>query len=221
MQAEQLLKLLHDPYKITPEDVAALHDLLQLYPYFQAAYALIAKAAYDQDQLSAVQAVQRAAVYATDRTYLRALLKNKPPFAVPAPEAAPDTSAPKGEKISPKVRAYDYINGHIHTIQQKEQRKITNPQSLAQLDSIQAFLQKNVAFKPKPLQEISNEAFQVDLTQKSTAFHDDLATENLAQVLWQQGKLQRALAIYEKLVLKFPEKKAYFTALIEKLKRQR
>jgi tetratricopeptide (TPR) repeat protein len=221
MQAEQLLKLLHHPHKITPEDVAALHNLLRLYPYFQAAYALLAKAAYDQDPLSAGQAVRIAAVYATDRNHLRALLEDTPPFAAPAPEAIPVTSAPKEENIRPKVRKYDYINSYINTIQQKAQRKITNQKSLAQLDSIQAFLQKNVDFRSKLLQSIPNEVFQVDLTQQSTVFHDDLATENLAQVLQQQGKLQRALAIYEKLVLKFPEKRTYFTSLIKKLKCQR
>ena len=111
---------------------------------------------------------------------------------------------------------HDYIN----TIQQKAQHKITKQKSLAQLDSIQAFLQKYVNFKPQSLQVVPHEDFQVDLTQQSTAFHDDMATETLAQILWQQGKLQRALAIYEKLMLKFPEKRTYFASLIEQIKRQ-
>ena len=221
MQSEQLLKLLHDPHKITSEDIAALHDLLRRYPYFQAAYTLLAKAAYDQDPLSADQAVRVAAVYATDRNHLRALLENTPPFSAPTPESTLVTSAPKEANIRPQASEYDYINSYINTIQQQEQCKITNQKSLAQLDSIQAFLQKNVDFRSKSLQRIPNEVFQVDLTQKSTVFHDDLATESLAQVLQQQGKFQRALAIYEKLVLKFPEKRTYSASLIKKLKYQR
>jgi tetratricopeptide (TPR) repeat protein len=221
MQAEQLLNLLRDPHNITPEDVAALRDLLRVYPYFQAAHALLAKAAYAQDQLRAGQAVQRAAVYVTDRNYLKALLEDTPPFAVPAPDAMPVASAPKEEKISPEAaREHDYVNSYINTIQQKEQRKVTNHKSLVQLDSIQAFLQKNVDFRAKSLQRTPSEALQVDLAQKSTVLHDDLATENLARLLQQQGKLQQALAIYEKLVLKFPEKRTYFTSLIEQIKRQ-
>jgi tetratricopeptide (TPR) repeat protein len=220
MQAEQLLKLLRDPHKIMPEDVAALRDLLRMYPYFQAAHALLAKAAYAQDQLRAGQAVQRAAVYATDRNYLRALLEDTPPFAVPAPENMPVASVAREEKIRPEARECDYVDGYINTIQQKAQRKITNQKSLAQLDSIQAFLQKNVDFRAQSLQKIPHEVSQVDLAQKSTVFHDGLATENLARVLQQQGKLRQALAIYEKLVLKFPEKRAYFTSLIEQIKHQ-
>jgi tetratricopeptide (TPR) repeat protein len=221
MQAEQFLKLLRDPHNITPEDVAALRDLLRVYPYFQAAHALLAKAAYAQDQLRAGQEVQRAAVYITDRNYLKALLENTPPFAVPAPDAMPVASALKEEKISSEAaRERGYVNSYINAIQQKAQRKVTNHKSLAQLDSIQAFLQKDVDFRAKSLQSTPSEVLQVDLAQKSTVFHDDLATENLARVLRQQGKLKQALAIYEKLVLKFPEKRTYFTSLVEQIKRQ-
>ena len=97
MQAEQLLRFLQDPHKTTPEDVVALHNLLKLYPYFQAAYALIAKEAYDRDQHSACQEIQTAAVYATDRHHLKALLEDTPPFSAPTPEVAPAISASKEE----------------------------------------------------------------------------------------------------------------------------
>ena len=220
MQAEQFLKLLRDPHNITPEDAAALRDLLRVYPYFQAAHALLAKVAYAQDQLRADQAVRRAAVYVTDRNYLKALLEDTPPFAVPAPDAMPIASVPRKEKISPEARGHEYVNSYINTIQQKEQRRVTNHKSLAQLDSIRAFLQKDVDFRAKALQRTPSEVVQVDLAQKSTILRDDLATENLARVLQQQGKLQQALAVYEKLVLKFPEKRTYFTSLIEQIKRQ-
>jgi len=214
MQAEQFLKLLQAPHKITPEEVRSLHDLVQLYPYFQAAYAMLAKAAYDQGHPSATQALQQAAVYATDRTHLRAMLENTPPFAAPVPEA------PQEEAVTPQARGYDYVNSYIKTIQQKAHHTITNEKSLSQLASIEAFLQKSTDFKRNPMQSTSHESFQVDLTHESTSFNDALATESLAQVLWHQGKVQRALFIYEKLVLKFPEKKAYFTSCIAAIKEQ-
>jgi hypothetical protein len=55
MKAERLLGLFYDPQKITLEDVQGLQDLLQQCPYFQAAYALLAKAACDRDRSSADQ----------------------------------------------------------------------------------------------------------------------------------------------------------------------
>ena len=45
----------------------------------------------------------------------------------------------------------------------------------------------------------------------------DLYTETLAQIYAEQGYYEQAKAIYSKLILAYPEKNAYFAALIEKL----
>ena len=47
---------------------------------------------------------------------------------------------------------------------------------------------------------------------------NNLLTENLAQIFIKQGKLQKAINIYNELICKFPEKKAYFVSCIEELK---
>ena len=46
---------------------------------------------------------------------------------------------------------------------------------------------------------------------------DDFCTESLAQVYAEQGYYEQAKYIYSKLCLRYPEKIAYFAALIEKL----
>lgn len=222
MKAERLLRLLRHPHQTTPEDVASLQDLLLRYPYFQAAHALLAKAAHDQAHTTAGQTIQLAAVYAADRNHLKALLENTPPFSVPeeTTTSAPEETtiqAPKEEQAA-QTSDSNSTNSYIHTIRQKAKRPVTNKKGLAQLHLIQDFIQKDVQFKPQ--QAIPAQAFQLDLTQKSTTFHDDLATESLAQILVQQGRLQRALEIYDQLILKFPEKKTYFAAILEKLKSQ-
>jgi hypothetical protein len=43
-------------------------------------------------------------------------------------------------------------------------------------------------------------------------------SETFAKILLKQGKKAMAIEIYEKLALKFPEKRAYFADLIEKTK---
>jgi len=45
----------------------------------------------------------------------------------------------------------------------------------------------------------------------------DLCTETLAKVYTEQGYTEQAKYIYSKLILRYPEKNAYFAALIEKL----
>ncbi len=56
-----------------------------------------------------------------------------------------------------------------------------------------------------------------DLAQVSTE-NRFFVSENLAMIYEKQGKIQRAIEIYEKLILKYPEKSSYFADRIEKLK---
>ncbi|MCG8305843.1 MAG: hypothetical protein MI975_00530 [Cytophagales bacterium] len=58
-----------------------------------------------------------------------------------------------------------------------------------------------------------------DLSEKSTKFGDDLVSENLAIILLKQGKKDRAVDIYKRLIWKLPQKKAYFAARIEEIKK--
>jgi len=57
-----------------------------------------------------------------------------------------------------------------------------------------------------------------DLSAKSTEFKPDSSSEYLASIYIEQNKINKAIAIYESLSLKFPEKKSYFAGLIKKLK---
>jgi hypothetical protein len=67
--------------------------------------------------------------------------------------------------------------------------------------------------------EKSQEEVTRDLSEKSTKFGDDLISENLAVILLKQGKKERAIDIYRKLIWKLPQKKAYFAARIEEIKK--
>jgi tetratricopeptide (TPR) repeat protein len=58
----------------------------------------------------------------------------------------------------------------------------------------------------------------VDLASKSNTISKGPVSENFAKILSLQGKREKAIEIYEQLILKNPEKKPYFEAQIEKLK---
>jgi len=85
-----------------------------------------------------------------------------------------------------------------------------------QLDIIDQFLKLNPKLKSMSNLKLRPEP-QEDLSSRSTKIKKNLASENLANILVQQGKIKKAIKIYEHLILKIPEKKAYFASQIEKL----
>jgi hypothetical protein len=85
-----------------------------------------------------------------------------------------------------------------------------------QLDIIDHFLKLNPRIKSLAQLKVKAES-QEDLSLKSTKIRKIMASETLANILVQQGKIRKAIKIYEHLILKLPEKKDYFASQIEKL----
>ena len=50
-------------------------------------------------------------------------------------------------------------------------------------------------------------------------FGDNIVSETLVEILLKQGKKDKAIEVLKKLIWKFPQKKAYFAAQIEDLKK--
>lgn len=59
---------------------------------------------------------------------------------------------------------------------------------------------------------------EVEVRANQSVSGREVITETMAQVLEKQGKFQKALEVYEKLLLLHPEKSAFFAAQIEELK---
>ena len=66
----------------------------------------------------------------------------------------------------------------------------------------------------RPAIELTNEVLE-----KSTAENDEIITETLAMIYFQQKNYKKALVAYEKLSLKYPEKSVYFATRIEELEK--
>lgn len=97
--------------------------------------------------------------------------------------------------------------GDHETVLQKEQGEI-----------IDQFI-KTQPTMPRPKRE--SEAEQAaDLSAESLHhFGESVISETLVEVLLKQGKREKAIEVLKKLIWKFPQKKAYFVAQIEDLKK--
>lgn len=97
-----------------------------------------------------------------------------------------------------------------------KQHKPVPPPVPKSIDLIDKFLRSKPRFKaPLPLPP-TTEA-QADLSVRSTVAEPGLASESLARILARQGKIAKAIEIYERLIVRQPEKKAYFADQIQQL----
>ncbi|MFC5270169.1 hypothetical protein [Adhaeribacter terreus] len=120
-----------------------------------------------------------------------------------------------------KAQPYDFhpelIWEYSKTHELRKEIKPTVSKLSKQLEIIDEFLKMTPRLKTMAHNKVKAET-QEDLSSKSSKINKNLASENFANILVQQGKIKKAIKIYEHLILKIPEKKPYFVAQIEKLK---
>lgn len=128
------------------------------------------------------------------------------------PETVPGASLPPaGEFFAPDALLLAHLAAH-------QAPAVPKPSSL---DLINSFLKRAPAparRRVAPLPSAPEPDEQADLSVRSTRAEPDLASESLAKILVRQGKPDRAIAVYERLMVKHPEKMAYFAAQIESLR---
>ena len=96
-----------------------------------------------------------------------------------------------------------------------EQPIIFNPQKRED-KIIERFIQEVPQIKPQTGDKLDNE----NKAKKSSEDHADLVTETLAQIYIDQMLYPKAVAVYKKLMLKFPEKSRYFASQIQDLEKR-
>ena len=87
-----------------------------------------------------------------------------------------------------------------------------------QQEIIEAFIKKDPSIGPIRLNANTPELQIADLSERTQgAAFDGLVTESFAKILIKQGKIDKAIDIYEKLKLKTPKKSDYFAQKIAEL----
>ena len=79
-------------------------------------------------------------------------------------------------------------------------------------------IERFIQTEPRISKPVKAEFFSpVQMAKKSIEDNEDIVSETLARIYADQGNTDRAIRIYQKLSLLYPEKNGYFAALIQKL----
>ena len=240
MQKDRFHAILADLNQITDEDIKSLNQLRRQYPYFQNQYVMIAKALKDREHPKLDAFLKKAAIYVADRSLLKDIVTGEHDFSAPLNSMQknwqPDTSAEntannnqemikelekdlKGNKQKKRLWAKKLEHDELakseatHAVKKNKGKTKKNQSEL-----IEKFIQNEPQMKKQKPDSDENSHEQADLCSKNVKQSDRFYTETLAKLMARQKKRKKAIEIYEKLMLKFPEKRAYFAAQIEKIK---
>jgi len=105
----------------------------------------------------------------------------------------------------------DWLHVMRYSAPEKQQ---DNNKSKKGMDLINNFL----TTQPKIVPAISKKHINIDLSEERETSEEDILSETLANIYIKQGHKIKAIAIFEKLRLKYPEKNVYFANRISGLK---
>lgn len=109
------------------------------------------------------------------------------------------------------------IAKRLKELEAEKQRKESEPEKpkkLSRKELIDKFILENPSIS-RPKAEFYN---PISVAQNSIIDQENIVSETLAKIYEKQGYFEKAISIYEKLGLKYPEKSRYFAAQIERLR---
>jgi hypothetical protein len=134
---------------------------------------------------------------------------------------AAKTEQEEESSVNQKVRKKRKDNGEElidEIVSSKQELEPESEKQKEQLEMIDHFIKIQptiVNSKDKPLPPPAGDLS----TLKTGEFGDNIVSETLVEILIKQGKKDKAVEVLKKLIWKFPQKKAYFAAQIEDLRK--
>ncbi|MBP5381459.1 MAG: tetratricopeptide repeat protein [Bacteroidaceae bacterium] len=218
-----------------------LRQLVERYPYYQAARLLLLRSLYDAHDPSFGQELRKAALYVPSRKVLYSLIEAD--RLKPMPE-------PKVHKANEDVedrsdRTYSLIDNFLTTQVDEEEtpkKRKSRPTVDASTDYVSYMLQIEADAAPESepteneaygsrviddfltqgkitLQEHPDEELQRPQIDNDEGENEEVLTETLARIYIKQGKYDKALEIIQRLSLKYPRKNRYFADQIRYLEK--
>jgi tetratricopeptide (TPR) repeat protein len=197
MENEKLNNLIANPGILNNETVIELKLLTEKYPWFQLGWMLYLKNLKEIESLDFESVLKKVAVLVSDRKLLYNYLNSE------------------------TQKKFDKKDGEGIFLEFGETGSLTeNGEGNSLIDK---FLQTNpgsIRRVPEVSTSAENEN-RLNVAEKSVTENDELITETLASIYFQQKNYEKAKESYQKLSLKYPEKSIYFAARIEEIEKLR
>lgn len=208
MTADQLHKYIQAPGLLNQQSLQQLRELTERFPAFEAGWMLYLKNLKNLNDASFEQELFNGAIRIHDRRKLYIFLNEEDDIA--------DNANSKDdifEMIFPPEYNLEATGNEVEQTGKITDEKIEKPRKGAGL--IEKFLEA----QPK-MPQINEKEVITSPENKATQDdgNEDFVTETLANIYAQQGYHKKAILIFEKLSLKYPEKSTYFAGQIEKIK---
>lgn len=195
MNENEFNKLVLNEGLLSNETIAGLKNLLEEFPYFQLGWLVYLKNLKAVNSPDYNSVLKQVAVRISNRKLLYKYLNSEIPNKI------------VGQPLKSKL-------GNRFAYQLENESEIENSDSL-----IDKFLSSNVgAIRRKITDEQQQEMSEENkIIEKSVEENNEIITETLANIYFQQKKYNKALDSYRKLSLKYPEKSVYFATRIEEI----
>ena len=243
MDKERFQYIIKNPQSINDNDIEALSSIAALYPYFTVSQVLLA-VGYDlKEDKRLNRQLRLAAAMSPDRNSLRHLLaeSKEKKHTRDLPDefgnekdsqqslesiVIPEIDLSKSQEelsremalLEEKRKSLDelkyLIEQRIIELEREKEEVNKEEKTLSKTEIIDKFIAENPQIS-RPRQEFYNPMM---VAQASVVDKENIISETLATIYLNQGYVEKAISIYQKLSLKNPEKSVYFAELIEKAK---
>ncbi len=234
MNKEIFSYLIAHPTNISLADVKAIETVTKQYPYCQLGHILLAKAYHSHHvEELAFEKIRHASAHAISRNALRKLINGSFKNEVTA-NILPKFDSEYLHIFSENPVSQIVVSKEDEITEQTELMSnvdlLTNSSAVEDLllddivqrkqlqnSIIDSFLMKDPGLIRTTKSQLEAMGKQEDLSVSSAKLDKGIVTESYAKILTMQGRKDKAVEVYEKLILKFPEKKTYFASKIQEL----
>jgi hypothetical protein len=246
MNRQQFFYWMKEPSSLNTDSLADLDELVRNYPFFQTARLLQLMNLKLIGDYRFENELRKVAALSADRTRLREWLIFLETGKIG--EVVQETVEEKEEIPAieeEKKLQLQYLEEQIKaSLEEIELRKSRLKELLEEKEAITGeavhdengpVSGKGFPFRPLPKDKLLEEFIRdnendtddrsgffspEETARKSIEENEDVLSETLARLVAAQGKNDKAIKIYQKLMLKYPQKSSYFAAQIEKLRKE-